>query len=251
MLNAYQSLSTEYYELLRPTCPQDAYHFYMKYCERAKRPILEPMCGTGRFLLPLIQAGFDVHGFDASQSMLDRLRHKASALNLRPNVWLGNLENLHSHFIYDLVFIPSGSFGHIIELDQVKHSLKKVYSSLSKDGVFVFEVETIQSRTDQPGVWSHSFEKRDKFYTIIQSKFPLPVEQKNKVASVICKYEILEGDQVIQTEEEFFQIRLYSPEEIRLLLVGAGFQQIKFLKSYDDLSPLSEEEKIFVCECRK
>lgn len=159
MLNSYRSLSTEYYELVRPTCPKDAYNFYIEYCKRAKKLILEPMCGTGRFLLPFIQAGFEVHGFDSSQYMLNRLSHKASAINLKPNVWLGNLENLHSHLNYDLIFIPSGSFGHIIESEKVKEALKKVYASLCKGGVFVFEVETLYSRTEQIGLWHESLKK--------------------------------------------------------------------------------------------
>ncbi len=52
----------------------------------ANGPILEPMCGTGRFLLPLIEDGFDVHGFDASDHMLGVLHAKAKPKNLKPTV---------------------------------------------------------------------------------------------------------------------------------------------------------------------
>lgn len=251
MLNSYQSLSTKYYELTRPTCPKDAYDFYMEYCKRAKNPILEPMCGTGRFLLPLIEAGFEVHGFDMSQYMLNRLWHKASAVNLKPNVWLGNLENLNSDLVYDLVIIPSGSFGHIIELNKVKDSLKRIYSSLSTEGVFVFEVETIYSRTEHAGLWYDSIKKIDNNQAIVLSKYLFPIDQKNKTATLICKYEMLSGDQVIQTELEYFQVRLYEPEEIRLLLLEAGFKRIKFIKNYEGSNTISGKEKVFICECQK
>ena len=53
--------------------------------------ILEPMCGTGRFLLPLFEEGFffNVHGFDASDNMLAALHTKARDRNLHPTVWKG------------------------------------------------------------------------------------------------------------------------------------------------------------------
>jgi 2-polyprenyl-3-methyl-5-hydroxy-6-metoxy-1,4-benzoquinol methylase len=54
---------------------EDAYAFYRGYVMRANGSILEPMCGTGRFLLPLFEEGFNIHGFDASEHMLEAL-HK-------------------------------------------------------------------------------------------------------------------------------------------------------------------------------
>ena len=48
--------------------PKDAYDFYLSYAKEANGPILEPMCGTGRFLLPLLAAGFKIEGFDASEA---------------------------------------------------------------------------------------------------------------------------------------------------------------------------------------
>jgi hypothetical protein len=62
----YQSLSTEVYELVRAAPPVEAYAFYRDYVEAAQNLVLEPMCESGRFLLPLLEEGFTVHGFDAS-----------------------------------------------------------------------------------------------------------------------------------------------------------------------------------------
>jgi len=42
--------------------------------------ILEPFCGTGRMLLPLAMDGHHLTGLDQAHGMLERLRHKLSAL---------------------------------------------------------------------------------------------------------------------------------------------------------------------------
>ena len=85
-LDTYLSLCTEVYELSKPNPPEDAYAFYRDYAVKVNGPILEPMCGTGRFLLPLLEEGFDVHGFDASDHMLGVLHAKAETKNLKPTV---------------------------------------------------------------------------------------------------------------------------------------------------------------------
>src|SRR4051812_41356507 len=119
MLDTYLSLCAEYYDLDKPVCNESELNFYLQYCKKTNGPILEPMCGTGRFLLPILQRGFDVHGFDASLFMLERLQHKAKAIGLQPNCWQGYLEDLDHGLKYDLVFIPSGSFCLILDSNSV------------------------------------------------------------------------------------------------------------------------------------
>lgn len=118
------SLCTEVYDLSKPNLPEDVYAFYRDYSIRANGFILEPMCGTGRFLLPLLEEGFDVHGFDASKHMLEALHTKAKAKNLEPKVWKGFIEDLKQPEKYNLIFIPSGSFCLITDTAQVESHLR-------------------------------------------------------------------------------------------------------------------------------
>ena len=39
--------------------------------------ILHPLCGSGRFLIPFLERGFDIYGIDLSKEMLDKLIQKA------------------------------------------------------------------------------------------------------------------------------------------------------------------------------
>lgn len=145
LIDTYLNLCTEVYDLSKPTAPKDAYDFYRSYAIDAQGRILEPMCGTGRFLLPFVSEGFDVHGFDGSQHMLDALYRKAKDQNLNVNVWQGLVENLKIEEKYKLIFIPSGSFSLITDIEEIKNALKKFHNILTDDGVLVFEVETSKS----------------------------------------------------------------------------------------------------------
>lgn len=46
--------------------------FYLSYAEKGKK-ILEPLCGSGRFLIPFMERGFHICGMDLSGEMLEKL----------------------------------------------------------------------------------------------------------------------------------------------------------------------------------
>jgi SAM-dependent methyltransferase len=48
--------------------------------ERVRGPVLEPGCGTGRVVLPIAIAGFQVSGFDSSEAMLRRARRRRASM---------------------------------------------------------------------------------------------------------------------------------------------------------------------------
>ena len=75
-VNHYGSLCTELYERLHARAPEDELAFYLSYARPGQR-ILEPLCGSGRFLVPFLERGLDIRGMDASEEMLSRLREKA------------------------------------------------------------------------------------------------------------------------------------------------------------------------------
>ena len=198
-LDTYQNLCTEVYELSKLTAPHDAYQFYRSYATDAKGPILEPMCGTGRFLLPLAEEGFDVHGYDASHSMLERLHVKAKVKNLNLKVWHGFIDDLNQSERYQLIFIPSGSFGLITEQDDILKALNTIYEHLDDNGLFVFEAETLHAVPKELGIWRGSRWPKENGKLIVLSQL---ATLDKEICYSIGKYELIDENRVIHTEVE-------------------------------------------------
>ena len=74
--NYYGRLCTEMYEILHREAPQDELKFYLSYAEK-EMSILEPLCGSGRFLVPFLESGYNISGIDLSTEMLSKLKEKA------------------------------------------------------------------------------------------------------------------------------------------------------------------------------
>ncbi|HAT6937590.1 TPA: methyltransferase domain-containing protein [Legionella pneumophila] len=246
-LDTYLSLCTEVYDLSKPKPPEDAYAFYRSYVMNVKGPILEPMCGTGRFLLPLVEEGFEVHGFDASEYMLEALNIKAKAKNIKPKVWRGFVEDLTRPEKYNLIFIPSGSFCLITDPATVRLALQTFYNHLSDDGILLFEGETLKS-VPQLDVWRGSVWHKPNGQRIILSQL---ATLKNKICNSIGKYELVHNNNIIHTEVEELRIRIYDPQELTGILKSCGFKNVRLIKAFDSAATPDAQDETIVYECRK
>jgi len=248
-LDTYLNLCTQVYELSKPKVPEADYNFYKSYLQEAKGKILEPMCGTGRFLLPFLQDGFDIQGFDASQNMLNSLDEKAKQLGVSPNVWHGYVEQIKQDSSFSLIFIPSGSFGLLIDETVANSALKSFYNILEPGGVLVFEAETLKSIPEKFGVPRSSVYKRKDGDMILATFFDVPPE--NNVGTSICRYELVTGNQITKTEIEEFKVRIYDPEHLVKILKNIGFSSVNLRKCFDRSVPPDDADEVVVYECRK
>ena len=136
--NYYGNLCTDMYEILHEQAPQDELDFYLSYAERGKK-ILEPLCGSGRFLIPFLERGFDIYGIDSSKEMLDKLMQKA------PNAQViqADITDYTVQESFDYIFIPSGSISLFTDMRICKSILQKMKKLLAAGGKFVFAVDTV------------------------------------------------------------------------------------------------------------
>jgi SAM-dependent methyltransferase len=67
-------LCTIFNDLGKSLAAREETGLYTRFVRSKRESILEPMCGSGRFLLPLLQQGYDISGFDLSSDMLDACR---------------------------------------------------------------------------------------------------------------------------------------------------------------------------------
>lgn len=248
-LTTYLSLCTEYYDLDKPEAPHDALEFYLEYAKEARGRILEPMCGTGRFFIPILELELPIEGFDASTYMLDRFRKKCSTKNLNPDVWHGLIEEMNQLNKYDLVFIPSGSFGLIIDSEQVKNCILKIHHALQSGGTFVFEAETLKAIPEQLGIWKGSIRRFADGKKILLSTLDLPLE--DNIGTTLCRYDLIDGNNIIKTEIENFQVRLHDPIQLCSILKEAGFKDIKMIKPFDRNKKSDSNDELVIYECRK
>ena len=111
--NRYRSTfdDGDVYDLVGNSIPYGL-DFYLAQARQANGPVLDIACGTGRILLPCMQAGVDIEGLDLFEPMLKTLRAKAETLSLSPRLHQSDMSDFSLPRRYALAMIPFNAFIH-------------------------------------------------------------------------------------------------------------------------------------------
>jgi Methyltransferase domain len=100
-------------------------------------PVLELAIGTGRLALPLLERGLDVHGIDASEAMVAKLREKPGGDRIP--VTMGDFADVGVDGRYSLVFVAFNTLFALLTQDDQLRCFANVAVRLTDEGVFVVE----------------------------------------------------------------------------------------------------------------
>jgi hypothetical protein len=136
----YGELCAAFYDADKPTAPADELAFYSKRLAVRSGPVLEPMCGSGRFLVPLLQAGLDIWGFDAAPAMVRRCQARLSALGAdAARAQLASFSCFEPPYPrFAQAFIPAGSIA-LLDEPAATHALRGLRNWLSADAPLLIE----------------------------------------------------------------------------------------------------------------
>lgn len=113
--------------------------FYLAAARRARGPVLELACGTGRLTLPLAKAGLDVVGLDAAAPMIARAGAKARAAGLDVEFLRADARRFRLGRRFKLVFMAFNSIQHFGRRADFEALCACVRRHLAPGGRFVFD----------------------------------------------------------------------------------------------------------------
>jgi SAM-dependent methyltransferase len=118
-----------------PDDAQDAARFLTRLAGKGRA--LELGIGTGRIALPMARRGVQIHGIDASEAMVAKLRGKRGGRDI--SVSIGNFAAVDAPGRYALIFVVFNTFfGLLTQEDQVR-CFANVARRLTPSGVFVIQ----------------------------------------------------------------------------------------------------------------
>jgi SAM-dependent methyltransferase len=232
------------YEILHDKAPQDELDFYLSYAEKNKK-ILEIMCGSGRFLVPFLEYGYNICGVDFSVEMLEKLKLKAP----EADVEYADIAEYTTNEQFDYIFISSGSVSLFTDMNLCQKILKKIKGLLAPAGKFVFAVDTIAAKCldNDDYEMSVSVKMKNGFDLVLKTKNYFDVQQQIQFSPGI--YELYDRDKLLKSEHMDFQTHLYKFGEMENYLREAGFTEIKTYSSFEKEIAIDDCCDMFLFEC--
>lgn len=183
-------------------------------------PALELGVGTGRVALPLARRGVDVHGVDASEAMLERLRAKAGADEL--TVTVGDITEVDLGRRFRLVFGVFNVVFNLLAQDAQVRLFENAARHLEPDGTLV--VETFVPDPERlGGVQPTTARRIEPDEVVLNASRHDPVEQRVDSALVVLRED---GTEILPVP-----IRYAWPSELDLMARLAG---LRLRERWDD-----------------
>jgi SAM-dependent methyltransferase len=215
--------------------------FYLEYAGQCGSPILELACGTGRVLIPVAEAGFEIYGLDLSENMLDRCRRKVAERGLGERVHL-LLADMAQYELpradFGLAYVPVRSFMHLNTQAEQLACLERTCHHLRPGGLFIVDVYAPSYRhlalePDRPFALrresrlpnGHTLKRWDRFVR----NDPLLQIQHSELR--FDEYDA--AGALVRSRTLPLTTRYTFRYELQLLLERAGFEWVDVFRDYD------------------
>lgn len=239
----------ELYDLVLKDLPYGL-DFYVALAREAKGPVLDIACGTGRILLPCLQAGVDIEGLDLFEPMLRTLRAKAAALGLSPTLHRADMSDFSLPRRFALIIIPFNAFIHNMTQESQIRCLERCREHLLPGGVLTFD--TFFPSLEIVGAPENT--------RVLEGEIPHP-----ETGLPVRLYDTRRFDRVRQEQHSINDIELLAADgsvlavyrsqvssrylykhEIELLLRVAGFQRWEIYGDFDRRPLVKESDAMIV-----
>ena len=250
MFSSYGELSSEVYDLSKPIGHSFGdVEYYRSRLKSCKGRILEAAVGTGRMLIPLIQAGFVVDGMDASPSMLSICRENCAKRGLAPELFEGKMQDFSLPNKYDAIIIPTGSFLLIQNREESLNALNCFYNHLVSGERLIVDL-LLQSNYDMNAVSTRTWTTPAGEAITLESK-PVEINLIEQYVTTYSRYEKWRDGKLLMTEMERTSLRWFGIEEFKLVLENIGFSQVSVSSDYLFGKAPSHSKQVYTFEAER
>ncbi|MFT9846435.1 class I SAM-dependent methyltransferase [Aneurinibacillus sp. REN35] len=232
MFSSYSELAAEVYDIDKPIGHSFGdVEFYRERLKNCTGKILEPAAGTGRMLIPLLEAGLDVEGFDNSPEMMEKCYARCSERGFYPTLHNTTMQSFSLPRLYEAIIVPAGSFLLLEKRSEAIDALTRFYKHLAPGGRVIMDLflpSTFQIGTTTTKTWTTP---QNDIITL-ESKL-IDVDYLTQHSVSYLRYEKWRKGKLLQTELQRFPLAWYGIEEFTLLLEKIGFSSIIVSADYN------------------
>lgn len=231
-MTAYGELCRQFYDADKGFAGEEEVAWYAQRLPRDAGPVLEAMCGSGRLLVPLLRAGFHVHGVDDSAAMLAACEERVAAARLATSLFRQDVAALNLPFRYGAAFVAAGSLQLIVDAGAMRRALERIRAHLVPPGLLLLDLGVPDIAINPPGaplVEVRSVRLDDGARITLRSEST--VDAPSRQLEMRNRYERRASAGAVAREDETLSMTWLDEDEVARLLGAAGYADIAILPS--------------------
>jgi len=235
-------------------------NYYQGLIRKYGEPALDLGCGSGRLLVPFLQAGLDVDGCDFSADMLTECRIRAEIAGFSPGLYQQPMHQLDLPRRYRTIF-ARGVFGLGGERRLSLQAMQRCYDHLRPGGVLAFDYmvrwndppawlsRLPDNRSSLPEDWRPNSERKQMTdgSEIEMTARTVAVDPLEQTATRQIRARLWRDGKLVQEEIHTQRLDDYNKGELVLMLEVAGFEDIQVFGDFsDETATMDHSDLIFV-----
>ncbi|BDA69361.1 methyltransferase [Calothrix sp. PCC 7716] len=201
------------------------------------------MVGTGRLLIPLLEAGLQVEGVDVSPDMLASCRSHCTARGLSPVLYQANVEDLDLPSKYNAIVVSFGSFMLLEKRSAAVAALQAFARHLEPQGRIFIDLELPVEDFKTENIIKQSLPIECADGSIILMQTYCNISFLSQLNLTFIRYEKWKDGKLVATELQRLPLHWFGRDEFILFLEQNGYKDITLSANYiDDLQPSSHTD---------
>lgn len=250
MNNAYGTLASHVYNLDKYIGRSfgDVEH-YRDRLQDCKGAILEPAVGNGRMLIPLLEAGLQIEGFDASEDMLRHCRRECEARSLTPKLTRQTFESFAYDERFEAIIVPAGSLQLITDRSAAMCTLERFVDHLAPNGRLIVDLDPIDSFLGESRSIRKWQAEDGDWLTLTADRIETDFVAQTTVSHL--RYDRWTKGRLTASELELFSLRWWGVEEFASALRETGLVDIVVSGNYEHRRPPRKGDQNITFEARR
>ncbi len=221
-------LAALFHDASSPPASADEVAWYVARLPRDAGTVLELMSGSGQILVPLLEAGFTVHGVDASEPMLASCAARLASVGRDAQLFRQDITALNLPFRYCAALIANSSFQLLTGRHAAIDALLRLRAHLTEPGLLLLDLSIPDQAEHPPGAAvvdvRHAM-LADGTQVACRSE-RVVVCEKRRIRTQ-SRYERRERSRIVSREDETKLMTWYTEEQITTLLGDAGYREVR------------------------
>ncbi len=211
--------------------------YWLAVAKDANGPVLEIGCGTGRVLLRLLEAGADADGIDLAEPMIERLRARAAAKQLKTTALVADMRDFTMRRKYARAICAFNSFAHCASTRDQIATLRCVREHLLEGGALVMHMSypspRYWSEPDGDPVLESEVRHPERLTTLqVWDQRTKDVAGQRQLSEMEVR-EVTADGRVVARHVSTTQQRWVYRYELELLFQAAGFTRWQILGDFE------------------
>lgn len=222
----------KYYDLIFGSDWRAEYKFLLACFEQwARRPvqrIFEPGCGTGRLMIKLAQAGYDISGLDLNPKAVAYCNQRLERHGFAATAFVGDMADFKLKRKVDACFNMINTFRHLPTEQAALNHLRCIADGLNKGGLYALGLHLIPQTMQQCTEESWSATKGQ--LSVVSRLWSIGADLKKREERIGMTYDVYTPLRQFRIQDETI-FRTYTAKQMQALFDATP--ALKLVETYD------------------